>query len=308
MPFDRDIALHLATVDDQGAAGFEKIEMEIVAMRTDWGANSRGRASVLNGNALDLAVHMRGLLAELRIDGDLGRFLGNPVNAAAVDQQWDVSVAPLPEESKESIANRQQYLQRALISFRTVVTEWARNRVKEELLDLLDLLAAVRAPLLLVAPLASVAFAHLNALPEAQRRSVLGMAEDVYGLNDVLRQIAVATSAWAVPGASGTLHVETEPDIDALFAWPVEAAHSKASFSALRSRFARSALFGAALALGAQDGGHAHLVLERLHELHRGVHLTAVQHHTTRRLAGQLARRSLADRGRGLHVRLGRVG
>jgi len=76
-----------------------------------------------------------------------------------------------------------------------------------------------------VAPLASVAFAHLNALPEAQRRSVLGMAEDVYGLNDVLRQIAVATSAWAVPGASGTLHVETEPDIDALFAWPVEAAH-----------------------------------------------------------------------------------
>jgi len=224
MPFDRDIALHLATVDDQGAAGFEKIEMEIVAMRTDWGANSRGRASVLNGNALDLAVHMRGLLAELRIDGDLGRFLGNPVNAAAVDQQWDVSVAPLPEESKESIANRQQYLQRALISFRTVVTEWARNRVKEELLDLLDLLAAVRAPLLLVAPLASVAFAHLNALPEAQRRSVLGMAEDVYGLN-VLRQIAVATSAWAVPGASGTLHVETEPDIDALFAWPVEAAH-----------------------------------------------------------------------------------
>ena len=227
MPFDRDIALYLVS-DNDNASADDKIEMEIIEMTKDWTAtdlSNPSRAEQLRTWTFSFALIIRKAIVDLDIDEEIVAFFERPGEPAVVQQQWLIKARQVAEDTAESYKEKQKRVEVNLLALMARLKQFAQGAVKAEvdpLLDLLDLLYAVRAPAFLVAPLAAVAFSCLHAMPEDERRLTIGMNKDRYEKDELLHELAIARSGWAVDKASGTLAVEVFDLGDAPnpFEWP----------------------------------------------------------------------------------------
>jgi hypothetical protein len=224
MPFDLAVALHLVS-DERTAEAEDKIEMEFEAMVGDWTSDNQikpARAAALRKHVVEFHKLLKKLVVELDIDDELVAFFKQKGVAEAVDQQWRVKAIVDPDDTKEAAAEKQKRLEHNIKLLAGHLDEFARFGDWGELLDLVDLLHAVRAPSLFCAPLANAAFECLHSMREAERRAAIDMPNDTYD-NPLLYEMAVARSAWAVDKCSGTLTPEAEPANAAdAFAWPTD--------------------------------------------------------------------------------------
>jgi hypothetical protein len=224
MPFDRDVALSLVS-DERASEAKDKLAMELDAMVGDWTADNQmkpERATTLRKHVAAFCKLVKKAAIDLDINEELIVFFKQKGVAEAAEQHWRIKAIATPEDSKELAVEKQKRLEHNLKLLAARLDEFARFGDYEALLDLIDLLHAVRMPSLFGAPLANAAFEALHSMPEAERRVAIEMAGDGYD-NPLLYDMAVARSAWAVAKCSGTLAVEPEPaDAVDAFAWPTD--------------------------------------------------------------------------------------